>query len=255
MTDLRSSIAALYAGPVEHFVTARDALVKSLRTAGEADAADEVKALRRPTAAATALNRLAQDPVVAQLCDLGDRLRDAQQRVDAPAMRALSNERTAAIDQLLEALGQPTGTLRDQVMATATAALADPAAGAALRSGRLTKALSYSGFGEVDLSDAVARWSETTGAAPAAKKTSDKKTSTNKTSDKKSPPKTTATQKSKQKPDHHAAARRARLQQAVSAAEDELRTADETLSAAQQRHAAAEQALAEARRQLNEAGG
>ncbi|PWJ26853.1 hypothetical protein ATK17_3031 [Branchiibius hedensis] len=226
MTDLTASVAALFAGPVERFVPERDALAKRLRSAGQSEAADDVKALRRPTAAAVALNRLADDPVIAQVCELGERLREAQQRVDAVAMRDLSNERTATINRLLEALGQPAGGLREQVVATATAALADPAAAAALRSGRLTKALSYSGFGEVDLSDAVARWSA---AAPAQEVVADPRPA---------------------EPDRRAAARLARLRRQVSTAEDELATATEQLTAAQQRHADAEAALATARDRL-----
>lgn len=227
MTDLTASVAALFTGPVERFVTERDALARTLRDAGQIDAADEVKALRRPTAAAAALNRVAADPVVTQLCDLGERLRDAQQRMDAPAMRDLSGERTEAIDRLLGALGHPTGSLREQVVATATAALADPAAAEALRTGRLTKALSYSGFGEVDLSDAVARWSAT---ATSAKKP------------------TTPVE-----PDRRSAARLARLRRSVGAAEEDLQAAAEQLSTAQERHAAAQEALHEARDRLSAA--
>lgn len=229
MTDLTASVAALFAGPVERFVPDRDALVKTLRDTGQADPADEVRALRRPTAAAAALNQVADDPVVAQLCELGEQLRDAQQRVDAAAIRDLSSERTAVLTRLLEALGHPSGTLREQVMATATAALADPAAAAALRSGRLTKALSYSGFGEVDLSDAVARWS--------AASLGDSATP---------PPRKTGA-------DRRAAARQARLQQAVAAAQDDVRVADEELSVAQHRHAVAKEALEEARARLRAA--
>ncbi|MEO9237429.1 MAG: hypothetical protein ABI418_04990, partial [Jatrophihabitantaceae bacterium] len=44
----------------------------------------------------------------------------------------------------------------NQLRATYEAAIADEGAEAAVRSGRLTSALSYSGFGEVDVSDAVA---------------------------------------------------------------------------------------------------
>lgn len=230
MTDLTASVAALFAGPVERFVPERDALVKRLRTAGDEDAANEVKALRKPTAAAAALNQLADDPVIQQLCDLGERLRDAQQRVDAPAMRDLSGERSARINRLLDRLGQPTGSLREQIVATATAALADPAAGVALQSGRLTKALSYSGFGEVDLSDAVARWSA---AAPPAR------------TDKKPAPKA----------DRRAAVELAELQRAVTTAEEDLQTAADKLAAAQQRHATAEAALDTARGRLRDAGG
>lgn len=234
MTDLTTSVAALFAGPVEQFVGERDALAKSLRAAGQSEAAAEVKALRRPTAAAAVLNQVAGDPAVARLCDLGERLRDAQQRVDSGAMRELSSERTAAIDQLLEVLDQPTGSLREQIVATATAALADPAAAEALRSGCLTKALSYSGFGEVDLSDAVARWSATPKQGTTKQGTPKEKTP------------------QKAEPDRRAAARRARLQQAVAAAEDALQVADDQLSAARKRHAAAELALETARRRLTE---
>ena len=46
---------------------------------------------------------------------------------------------------------------QQDVRATAIAALADERASAAVTSGQLTRALSYSGFGEVDLAEAVAR--------------------------------------------------------------------------------------------------
>ncbi len=46
--------------------------------------------------------------------------------------------------------------MRDEVAATLEAGLSDPASADAVRSGRLVRALSYAGFGGVDLDGAVA---------------------------------------------------------------------------------------------------
>jgi hypothetical protein len=81
-------------------------------------------------------------------------------------MKELGQERTRVVAELVEravALAQEadpqyrdTATVRDQVTSTLTAAVADPSAEAAVTSGRLVSPLSYAGFGEVDISDAVA---------------------------------------------------------------------------------------------------
>jgi hypothetical protein len=58
--------------------------------------------------------------------------------------------------RIASAAGKTAGaTVLEQLRQTLEAALADPAAENAVRSGRLVLALSYSGFGEVDLTDAV----------------------------------------------------------------------------------------------------
>ena len=56
-----SQLDELYAGPADEFVAARDELAKGLKKAGDKDAAAEVKALRRPTAAAALVNRLSRE--------------------------------------------------------------------------------------------------------------------------------------------------------------------------------------------------
>ncbi|WP_438017029.1 hypothetical protein WMF18_40580 [Sorangium sp. So ce315] len=74
----------LYSKPLGDFTRARDALAKRLRQAGDKAAAERVKALRRPTAAAWALNQLARryPQRMEALLDAGERLREAQRGGD-----------------------------------------------------------------------------------------------------------------------------------------------------------------------------
>ena len=65
-------------------------------------------------------------------------------------------ERAVALAKNADPEYRDTATVRDQVTSTLTAAVADPTAEAAVTSGRLVSPLSYAGFGEVDLTDAVA---------------------------------------------------------------------------------------------------
>lgn len=160
MTQIDNAIDALYAGPPARFVPARDALVADLRGQGDTDAAARVKGLRRPTAAAGLLNRLAGGTALAELARLGESSRAAQSTLDAAQLRRLGGERGTVTQRVLaeaEAVADEpmSAAVREQIAATVAAAIADPAAAEAVASGRLTKALSYSGFGEVDLSDAV----------------------------------------------------------------------------------------------------
>jgi dihydrofolate reductase len=53
--ELEASIAGLYRGPLEDFVSRRDSLLKELRAAGNRDAAAAVKNLRKPSRVAWAL--------------------------------------------------------------------------------------------------------------------------------------------------------------------------------------------------------
>ena len=168
VTDrLATAMQSLYAAAPDEFMAARSALVAAAKAAGDAPAAAEIGKLRKPGLAAWAVNlaaRLAPD-VVAALTDLGARMRAAQSRMDAGALTALRGERDAAVDAFVlaaaDAVGQSGSTLspaaKQDVRATAIAALADERASAAVTSGQLTRALSYSGFGEVDLAEAVAR--------------------------------------------------------------------------------------------------
>ena len=153
----------LYRLTPEDFTAARDAAARQARADGDRDAAASLKSLRRPTVAAWLLNRLVQDQrqLVEQLLELGPGLAQAQAGGDAAALRALGEQRRqlvgAVVGTALTAAGRPVAAaVRDEVASTLEAALADPASADAVRSGRLVRALSYAGFGEVDLADAVA---------------------------------------------------------------------------------------------------
>ncbi|KGN34611.1 hypothetical protein N802_00525 [Knoellia sinensis KCTC 19936] len=157
--------ASLYAVPLAEFVTSRKALAASAKSAGGAAAAKEILALRKPTVTAWAMNLTSRDDggVVADLVGLGARMRAAQARLDASVLTSVRGERDAALTAYVERVAEVATTAggalsasgRDEVRATAIAALADESAAEALASGQLTRALSYSGFGEVDLSGAV----------------------------------------------------------------------------------------------------
>ena len=161
--------AQVYAVPLADFVAHRTALAQKARAEGDRDAARQIGALRKPSVSAWALNQVARNPdgALEQLRDLGARLRHAQSSLDAAALAALRGDRdeilaavVRAARELAEHHGQPlTAPVEAEVRDTAIAALADGSAEEVLRSGAMTRALSYSGFGEVDVADAVARTS------------------------------------------------------------------------------------------------
>ncbi|WP_435200884.1 hypothetical protein [Janibacter sp. GS2] len=164
--DLSAAVDELYGADPADFVAVRGRLVGAARSADEPDLAAELATLRKPTLVAWLLNRVARDEpgVIADLLDLGERMRTAQAKGDGAALAAARPERHAAIEALVDAARRCAGTTgsrfgpaaADGVSATAVAALADPASGRALASGRLLRPLAYAGFGEVELDDAVA---------------------------------------------------------------------------------------------------
>ena len=164
---LATAMQSLYAAAPDEFMAARSALVAAAKAAGEAEAAAEIGKLRKPSLAAWAVNltaRTAPD-VVSALTDLGVQMRAAQSRMDTGSLTAMRGDRDAAVDSFVRAASEAVGgsgrslsaAAQQDVRATAIAALADERASAAVTSGQLTRALSYSGFGEVDLAVAVAR--------------------------------------------------------------------------------------------------
>ncbi|GAB3143780.1 hypothetical protein GCM10027290_20670 [Micromonospora sonneratiae] len=155
---------ALYTTHPDGFVAARDEAVASLRAAGDQSAAREVAKLRKPTVAAWLVNLLAlrRPELVADLVELSAALRTAQRDLRGPQLRELSAQRRDAVNALVAeartlaseaTTGAPGGRLPKlplaEVEATLNAALADPAVAGQVRSGRLVRAVSYAGFGEV----------------------------------------------------------------------------------------------------------
>lgn len=166
---------ALYALAPEDFTAARDAAAKQAKADGDAAGAKALTALRRPSVSAWVVNRLASDqrPLLDRLLALGPALAQAQAGGRADELRALGRQRRELVEVVTAAAAGGvdrtlTSTVRDEVAATLEAALADPASAQAVRSGRLVRALSYAGFGGVDLAGAVA---EAAGvAAPAGRR-------------------------------------------------------------------------------------
>jgi hypothetical protein len=152
------AVAELYGADPDAFTERRKALVAAAREAGDRDSASAIAALRKPTRAAWVVNRLARaEPSAAgRLADLASELRAAEAAKDGRRLRELSADRGALIDALtadaLAAAGvpDPPSSLREEVTATLTAALADPATAAAFAAGSLTKAAQWSGFGYGD---------------------------------------------------------------------------------------------------------
>jgi hypothetical protein len=168
---LATAMQSLYAAAPDAFMATRSALVAAAKAADDGSAG-EIGKLRKPSLAAWAVNLTARSApdVVAALTDLGAQMRAAQSRLDTAALSAMRGERDAAVDAYVRAAVETvsdagrtlSAAAQQDVRSTAIAALADERASAAVTSGQLTRALSYSGFGEVDLDEAVAR---TTGGA------------------------------------------------------------------------------------------
>ena len=153
-----ASVDDLYAVPPQEFVAARDELVRELRASGDRDAAAEIKALRRPSPSAWALNQLVRrhrDEVEA-LLEAGGALRAAQRRAmsgvkdsgfreAATRRRQLVLELTKRAAGILGELGRAGG--EDDLGRSLEAASVDEAAAAALLEGRLTREIdASSGF-------------------------------------------------------------------------------------------------------------
>ncbi|WP_156387841.1 hypothetical protein [Cellulomonas sp. Root137] len=160
MSELDDVADELYAGPPAEFVARRAAAVKAARADKDRELADAIGELRKPTVSAWLVNLLVRDdPAMAgQIVALGEGLRDAERSLDGPALRELSSQRRQLVRSLVaraRRLAQPTGQkIGDAVVqeldATLTAALADPAVAREVVSGRLTAAREYAGFGSAD---------------------------------------------------------------------------------------------------------
>ena len=147
----QDEIDALYAADPGEFVSARDTLAKRLRGEGEKEAAAEVKALRRPSAAAAAVNRAVRtDPdALEELLAAGDSLREAHAalgRGDRDAMRAARDRERRAVTALLRVAGV-TEPLATKVRETLHAVALDDSVRAAVAAGRLEKEAAPGGFG------------------------------------------------------------------------------------------------------------
>ena len=170
----------LYGLPLEEFTPGRDALARELKAAGRKDEAAEVKALRKPSVAAWALNRVARDhpDAVERLRTVGTQLREAQEQAmsgDASRLRdagrALSDEidhvAGLAADVLNDAGRSASAAQQEKISGTLRTAAIDDAAGDALARGVLVDELEATGFSLVSGSGSLDAPTRPSGKAPA----------------------------------------------------------------------------------------
>jgi hypothetical protein len=158
--DLDEIADELYGLAPEDFTAARNAKAKEAKAAGEAELSDQVKALSKPTAAAWLANQLAREHLddLESLALLGEEMREATAALDGARLRELTPKRHEQVDSLVkQAVALAKGADRkvsadvaQKLRETLDAALVDPAAAQAVRSGQLTSALRHVGFGVVD---------------------------------------------------------------------------------------------------------
>jgi hypothetical protein len=159
-------VEALYAEPLGRFIEARTELVARLKATGNADAAKAASALRKPTVAAWAIDRLARDRPrdIEALLAAGEELRSAQRRAAAGGgverlqeagreRRRLVERLVDAASDLLEEAGMSSArSSLDKVSDTLTAIATDEEAAERVRRGILDKELSSpAGFGDEQL--------------------------------------------------------------------------------------------------------
>jgi hypothetical protein len=140
--------AELYAGPPEEFVATRNARARS---AADRALAEQITALRKPTAAAWVVNVFASERAtqLGEALQLAAELREAQDDLDAAALAELGRQRRALTTKLASeaaALAKGRGArvtdaTLEAVRQTISAAFFDPDAAAAVASGRLVRDL------------------------------------------------------------------------------------------------------------------
>lgn len=143
-------IDGLFALAPEEFVAARDRLARDLKGAGDNEGSAAVRQLRRPTTAASAVNRLAREAPaeIRELVALGERLREAHAALvegggDSGIREATARRRKLVGSLSTQALAFIGGgeAHRDAIAGTLDAAVADAGAAEAVRAGRLTREL------------------------------------------------------------------------------------------------------------------
>ncbi|AYJ50661.1 hypothetical protein [Rhodococcus sp. P1Y] len=155
--ELDDVASELYAHDPAEFVTARKTAAAAAKDAGNRALATAIGKLRKPTTVGWMVNLLVRhEPEdIADLFDLGDRLRDAQRRSSTGDLRELSSDRqksiraltARAVDIAREHGRSATDDAAREVGQTLGAALADPEVAERVRGGRVVTAESYSGFG------------------------------------------------------------------------------------------------------------
>jgi len=160
--NLDAHIDRLYGLPLDEFVIQRDALAKQLRADGDRQAASAVKALRKPTAGAWALNQAVRRrrEETGALLAAGERLRAAHQallsgggrdelRQAMGEQRALSTVLADCAEAIASETGKSGPALKERVRSTLHAAALEDDVREQLAAGRLVREREAVGLGGV----------------------------------------------------------------------------------------------------------
>ena len=159
--DLEHELDELYGRPLEEFTQARNDLAARLKRAHQSEAADAIKALKKPTQAAWAANQLArhEPKLVRELLDAAAALRQTQQRslggkASAGDVTAAATREREAVRALVSAArglpGRATAATLERLGQTLQAAAVDDVGRDLLERGRLTEELHAVGFGPLE---------------------------------------------------------------------------------------------------------
>ncbi len=157
---LRRRVDRLYTLPLEEFTGVRNELAKELRASGDREAADRVKALRKPSRSAWGINRLRQEDrgVLRSALKAGEQLRAAQSgalsRASGEKLRERARAERRAVTEAAERAAQiePSLTERDRerIRGTLHAGAGDDDIRAEIESGRLTRDHEPVGLGPLE---------------------------------------------------------------------------------------------------------
>jgi hypothetical protein len=138
-TDLQAAIRSVYRGPLEGFVGRRDSVVKQLRASKQREAADRVKALRKPSRVAWALGQVVfEEPAIfARLESVILSARDAQGRSTQDDVRGAVRGVAEAGERLSGAGGSSVGSAA--LVTALRAVIGDAGSFASLRAGTLVE--------------------------------------------------------------------------------------------------------------------
>jgi hypothetical protein len=154
--DGPAKVADLYILPLDHFTAARDELAQHLKSEGDAEEAKRVGKLRKPSVAAWALNRAANNnpEAVSRLLDSHRRLRQAASRQAVEEASIARRQAVAALtDAAMSELDNGSLQTRDRINRTLLAVATDAQGEADLAAGTLVRELEPTGggWGEMEL--------------------------------------------------------------------------------------------------------
>jgi hypothetical protein len=256
-------IARLYGLPPEAFTPERNALAAELRAEGDSDGAAMVKALRKPTAAASAVNQLvrAEPDLVEALLGAGGELRQAHRQAasgrGSEQLRAAAEAERTAVEQLVAqaaaVLGRPlTPALAESIRNSLRAASSNDEARECVRTGTLTTELRPVGLGPVPAAGARRAKPERTKARPESadrKRASGAEPKSESRADCKKELRAAATEEAALQREFDAAARAlAKAEESYARAREAAETAAEREKDARKRMREARSALADAQR-------